>query len=183
MGRRVEWKVALRVIYWNVALVVIVVAMGWAAAVRRVHQYDELILATSRKYGVDPRLISAVIWKESRFKSQAVGEAGEIGLMQVTEAAAREWARAVKRKTFEKNELFDPQTNIEAGTWYLARALAYWAEQPHPEAVALAEYNAGRTHAQRWVRATRPGESFQDQITFPSTKKYVGDILRRYKHG
>lgn len=181
MAGRVQRRVALQVIYWNVAVLVVVVAMGWAAVVRQVHRYDELILLTSRKHGVDPRLISAVIWKESRFRPHAVGEAGEIGLMQVTEAAAREWARAVRRKTFEKDDLFDPQTNIEAGAWYLSRALAYWADQPHPEAVALAEYNAGRSHAQRWVLATGPDETFQEQITFPSTKKYVRDILRRYK--
>ena len=56
----------------------------------RIHAYDSAIVKASALYGVDARLIRAVIWKESRFNPKCVGKAGEIGLMQVTPAAAGE---------------------------------------------------------------------------------------------
>ena len=68
---------------------------------------------------MDPRLISAVIWRESRFDASCIGTAGEIGLMQVTEEAAREWAKARGQPAPTKVALFDVRTNIDAGTWYL----------------------------------------------------------------
>jgi soluble lytic murein transglycosylase len=67
-------------------------------------------------------LVKAVVWRESRFDPRKYGSAGERGLMQVSEKAADEWARENKIDTFRAEQLFDPKTNLEAGTWYLCRA-------------------------------------------------------------
>jgi soluble lytic murein transglycosylase len=67
-------------------------------------------------------LVKAVVWRESRFDPRKCGSAGERGLMQVSEKAADEWARENKIDTFRAEQLFDPKTNLEAGTWYLCRA-------------------------------------------------------------
>jgi len=152
----------------------------------RYRRYDELIVQAGARYGVDPALIKAVIWRETRFQPGMVGAQGERGLMQITEGAAQDWARAEKIETFVPNDLFDPKTNIEAGTWYLAKALKHWAEKDDPVPFALAEYNAGRTRVKRWERDSKRGGDFgaddlRGAMDFPSTRHYSRSIIERYK--
>lgn len=149
---------------------------------RRIHAYDDLIAQTAASYALDPKLIRAVIWRESRFKYDCRGRHGEIGLMQVTENAAKEWAEANGIANLRKNDLFSPETNIQAGTWYLKRSISRWSNKNNPLPYALAEYNAGRSNTVRWA-AGDDGDAnkFWDGITYPSTKRYVRDILTRYR--
>ena len=180
--RTVPLRTALKIIYWNVVIAVTVVCIAGVAYVRRIHQYDQLIIQIGHEYGVDPRLVSALIWRESRFDPNCVGTHQEVGLMQVTEAAGREWAENRNVNSFSRDSLFNPTTNILAGTWYLARAIRRWSDHPDPLPFALAEYNAGRLNAQRWAAISGPnGRKFWDSITYPTTKRYVRDILTRYR--
>src|SRR4051812_8328261 len=89
---------------------------SWLAG-SRYTQYDRQIIDVSRKHGLDPKLIKAIVWRESAFHPDMVGTSGERGLMQVGEAAAQDWARAEKIETFMPTDLFDPKTNLEVGTW------------------------------------------------------------------
>src|SRR6266850_4192275 len=115
----------------------------------RFQQYDRLIRSVALEHQLDPMLVKAVVWRESRFDPEKHGSRGERGLMQVTEKAANEWARENKIDNFRVEELFDPKTNLEAGTWYLRRALERWQNQANPLPFALAEYNAGASRALR----------------------------------
>jgi soluble lytic murein transglycosylase len=146
----------------------------------RVHRFDGLIREVAAQYELDPELVRAVVWQESRFNPLAVGSRGEIGLMQVTREAAVEWAAAQGRTTPELAELFVPTVNLHVGTWYLARALAYWAQyQENPLPYALAEYNAGRRNVSRWAEGTS-ATNFHQRIGYPSTRRYVTAVLERY---
>src|SRR5207249_2604525 len=78
--------------------------------------------SVAMEHHLDPMLVKAVVWRESRFDPKKYGGAGERGLMQVSEKAANEWARENKVDNFRVEKLFDPKTNLEAGTWYLRRA-------------------------------------------------------------
>jgi soluble lytic murein transglycosylase len=150
----------------------------------RFQQQDRLIRAVASEQGVDPMLVKAIAWRESRFDPQKIGTAGERGLMQVSEKAANEWARENKVENFRVEELFDPKTNLEAGTWYLQRALKHWEQQSDPIPFALAEYNAGASRAQRWAGGAAgpamPPNEFLRNIDFPSTRKYVDSVISRY---
>jgi len=66
----------------------------------RFQQYDKLILSVAAEHQLDPMLVKAVVWRESRFDRQKYGTAGERGLMQVSEKAANEWARERKIDNF-----------------------------------------------------------------------------------
>ena len=151
----------------------------------RFQQHDALIRAVAAEHRVDPMLIKAVVWQESRFEAQKFGTAGERGLMQVSENAAKEWAEDVKTENFRVEELFDPKTNLSAGSWYLRRAMDHWQNQEDPIPFALAEYNAGASRAQRWAGAdeSKPisASTFLANIDFPGTRKYVDSIRARYK--
>jgi Soluble lytic murein transglycosylase and related regulatory proteins (some contain LysM/invasin domains) len=130
-------------------------------------------------------LVKAVVWRESRFDPKKYGGAREHGLMQVSEKAANEWARENKIDNFRVQQLFDPKTNLEAGTWYLRRAFEHWEAQSDPMPFALAEYNAGASRAQRWSGgdgvAAVPPQTFLRNIDFPGTRKYVDSIIERYE--
>jgi len=151
----------------------------------RFHQYDRLIRSVAIEHHLDPMLVKAVVWRESRFDPKKHGGAGERGLMQVSEKAANEWARENKIADFRVEQLFDPKTNLEAGAWYLRRAFEHWETQSDPMAFALAEYNAGASRAQRWSGgngvATIPPRTFLQSINFPGTRKYVESIITRYE--
>ena len=150
----------------------------------RFRQYDGLIRSTATAHHLDPMLVKAVVWRESRFDPQKFGSAGERGLMQVTEKAANEWAHENKIDNFRPKELLDPKTNLEAGSWYLQRAFQHWEQQPEPMPFALAEYNAGASRAQRWAGGEKASamasKTFLANIDFPNTRKYVDSIIARY---
>ena len=157
-----------------------------AVALGRYQKYDALIRQASQRYGVAPELIKAVVWRESRCQPHKVGTQGERGLMQITENAAADWALAEKIETFVPTDLFDAKVNIEAGTWYLKRALTHWAAKDNPVPFALAEYNAGRTRVKKWVKNSGQGETanagdLQTAMDFPMTKSYINAIVARHE--
>jgi len=151
----------------------------------RFHQFDNLIRTVAAEHEVDPMLVKAVVWRESRFDPRKIGSAGERGLMQVSERAAREWARENQVQNFRSDDLLDPKINLEAGSWYLHRAFQHWEHQKKPAVFALAEYNAGASRAQRWANndATAPmsERAFRSNIDFPGTRNYVNSVLQRYE--
>jgi soluble lytic murein transglycosylase len=151
----------------------------------RFHQYDRLIRTAAAEHHLDPMLVKAVVWRESRFDPRKYGTRGERGLMQVSEKAANEWARENKITDFHVDQLFDPKTNLGAGTWYLRRAFERWAAQSEPTPFALAEYNAGASRVERWSRGSSvtdiPATQFMQNIDFPATRKYVDSIIERYQ--
>jgi len=158
----------------------------------RYDRYDDLIVQAAERYGVSPSLVKAVIWRESRFQPDMLGKHGERGLMQLTEGAAADWAKAEKIETFQPTDLLDPKTNIDAGTWYLAKALKHWTAKDDPVPFALAEYNAGRTRVKRWEKNSGLGGEFgaddlHSIMDFPATRAYIRSIVGRYqdfkKHG
>jgi soluble lytic murein transglycosylase len=141
--------------------------------------YDPLIVNVARTDGVDPFLVRALIWRESRFDPLTHGSAAdEHGLMQVTPAVGQMWAKENKIENYTDDQLYDPETNIRVGTWYLNRAIKQWSKTDDPVTFALAQYNAGRSNALKWVDPVAPQShvAFLDRITFPSTHMYVQKI-------
>jgi soluble lytic murein transglycosylase len=154
------------------------------------HRYDAIIREIAKRHDVDPMLIKAVIWRESRFRADMVGENAERGLMQITDIAASEWVKSEKIPHFVPDDLFDPRTNIEAGSWLLARALRRYQGKDNPLPFALAEYNAGRSRVVRWTNESIDKDGVQtdvgatsrdlhNNIDIPSTKRYVETVQER----
>jgi len=157
------------------------VGVWWGYGRWRDHRFDGVIRAAAGRYGVDPALVKAVVWRESRFNPRAVGRAGEIGLMQVRELAAVEWSTSQRVTGFELEHLFDPGTNTLAGAWYLARLWRRYGQTDDPLPYALADYNAGRNNVLRWNKgpASTNAAAFVAQIGFPGTRRYVEAVAAR----
>jgi soluble lytic murein transglycosylase len=158
--------------------------LQWLYRFQRERHYDPIIVAAAHQYAIDPALVKAVIWRESRFNSRARGRVGELGLMQVRKAAGQEWAAAEKKVAFTERHLVDPDTNIYAGSWYLAQLLRRYRAVDDPIPYALADYNAGRTHVLRWMQGVAKTNSaqFLAQMDFPGTRQYIESIRDRHAH-
>lgn len=166
-----------------VILAILVIGIAWSFRFEFSYWRNQAIIdKAAMRYNVPAKLVGALIWQETRFNAACRGKAGEIGLMQIMPASAGEWAKAEKITPFDPGCLRDPQTNVLAGTWYLARSLKRWAAQTDPVPYALAEYNAGRSNALRWERHTNDNpEHFTELISYPSTRNYVTAIIKHYR--
>jgi soluble lytic murein transglycosylase len=170
-----------------IVLALLVVLLGggaWFYYHWREHHEDRLILAAARRYHVEPALVKAVVWRESWFNPQVRGRHGELGLMQVTEIAANEWAEAEHLKSFQAEHLLNPATNAYAGAFYLGKLLRRYPQTDNPIPFALADYNAGRTHVLRWSKgaATTNSAAFLAAMDFPGTRQYILAIMKRRLH-
>lgn len=156
------------------------------------HRFDDLITRHARIYNLDDKLVWSVIYEETWFRSAATGEAGEIGLMQVTPLVAREWAKETGLSQFERDIdanvagfLSVPERNIQIGCWYLEKVRERYRNRPAETAMMLAAYNAGPSRVEEWTRelnaATMPETEFIERIGISSTKAYVTSILNRYR--
>jgi soluble lytic murein transglycosylase len=178
----VKWR---RIILCLLAVIAMgVVGLGgylWFV-VRQGRRFEPQINTAAKRYGVDPLLVRAVIWQETRFHPDRRGKAGEIGLMQIQEAAAMDWAGAEHVPNFSHEQCFDPGTNVLAGTYYLSKLLKRYARTDDPIPFALADYNAGRGHLLKWNGGAGATNSavFIGQIGFPHTKAYVKSVMWRY---
>ena len=147
------------------------------------HSQDNPIRLAAARYGVDPALVKAVVWRESRFNPSVRGGKQELGLMQIREEAAHEWADAEHISSFEHEHCLDALTNTLAGTWYLRKMLKRYAQTDNPVPYALADYNAGRGNVLKWNTGEAATNSavFIEQIGFPGTKAYVKSVMQRYE--
>ena len=158
-----------------------------------IHRFDELIEKQARIYGLDPLLVWSVIHEETYFRPWVVGDAAEIGLMQVTPTVGREWAEqtgmrelAAQMQRDPASLLRDPERNIQVGCWYLEKIGKDYRDTPGAEPRIVAAYNAGPSRAAEWNRPA-PGqppltaEQFVARIDFPTTRAYVTNILGRYR--
>jgi soluble lytic murein transglycosylase len=165
-------------------LILGILAVYWWWRGRLERSQDGPIHAAARRYGVEPALVKAIVWRESRFDPRAQGRAREIGLMQIREEAAQEWADAERLETFVHEHCFDPVTNTLAGTYYLRKLLNRYRQTDDPVPYALADYNAGRGNVLKWNKgaAATNSAAFIEQIGFPGTKAYVRAVTNRCAH-
>jgi len=137
--------------------------------------HEDIIRQQARDKDIDPALIAAVIYEESKVRDQT-SHAGARGLMQITPATAQFIAQDSGGTRFTEADLATPQINISYGAYYLRYLLRRYDGS---EMLAVAAYNAGETHVNRWLsRAGGKGEfDVRDDIPFPETRKYVEGVL------
>ena len=159
--------------------------LWWWRGSKLEHSHDGVIRAAAAQYDVNPALVKAVVWRESRFNHKARGTSGELGLMQIREAAASEWATAENFSDFHHSHLLNAKSNVLAGTWYLKKLMGRYLHTDDPVAYALADYNAGRSRVLEWNNGKAKTNSalFIEKIGYPTTKAYVHMVkLRQEKY-
>jgi soluble lytic murein transglycosylase len=124
---------------------------------------------------LDPALIAAVIYAESKFEPRP-SPAGAQGLMQILPATAYFLAHRSGGTAFTAADLATPRVNIAYGSYYLRYLLDHYSGN---ELLAVAAYNGGLGNVDGWVaRANAAGhELTADAIPFPETREYVQRVL------
>jgi soluble lytic murein transglycosylase len=139
---------------------------GWYAQLRYPLAYEHVIRGHAENYDLDPALLAAVIYRESKFDPDARSSSGAIGLMQLLPDTAKGIAVHTGGEKFVVEDLNDPEINVRYGSFYLRRLLRKYGD----ERLALAAYNAGQANVDRWI--AEGGE-----IQFPETRQYVDEVL------
>jgi soluble lytic murein transglycosylase len=154
------------------AAVVIVLATKppWWERVRYPLQYSQYVRVHARENGLDPALLAAVIYQESKFNTDAMSSSGAIGLMQLTPSTAQGIAIRTGGSAFHTSDLYNPEINIRYGAWYLGNLWRKYGK----EDLVLAAYNAGQGNVDRWLAAGKP-------IQYPETRAYVARVERLQK--
>ncbi|GAA0117464.1 lytic transglycosylase domain-containing protein [Clostridium senegalense] len=142
-------------------------------------QYEGYIITYSREYSVDPNLVAAVIKAESKFENKAVSHRGAYGLMQIMPDTADWIASQSGMGEITYDALYDPETNIKMGCWYLNNLSTEFEGDLD---LMLAAYNGGRGNVQKWLKDdnySKDGENLH-AIPFKETKNYVEKVNKNY---
>jgi peptidoglycan lytic transglycosylase len=132
----------------------------WYERLRYPLAYESIIRGHAHNYDLDPALIAAVIYQESKFEVDARSDAGAIGLMQVQPETAKGIATRTGGSRFRVDDLYDPEINVRYGSWYLRHLLDKYGSEDR----ALAAYNGGQGNVDRGV-------------VYTETRHYVERVL------
>jgi peptidoglycan lytic transglycosylase len=138
----------------------------WYVRLRYPLDYEDIVTGHAKNYDLDPALLAAVIYRESKFDAQARSPSGAIGLMQLLPDTAKGIALHTGGSQFKVADLWNPEINVRYGAFYLRRLLNKYGNVR----LALAAYNAGQANVDEW-RAQGEG------IVFPETRQYVDEVL------
>ena len=138
--------------------------------------YRAALLRYSSEHSLDPFLVAALVRQESEFNPRAISSSKALGLTQVVPSTGKYLSRRAGVPRFHPTLLFQPDTNLRIGTYYLRTLL----DNLHGSSeAALASYNAGQSRAQLWLswHTYREPAEFVETIPFSQTRDYVEIVL------
>src|SRR5438876_4695606 len=150
---------------------------GWWERLWYPLNYEQIVRGHARNYDLDPALLAAVIYQESKFHADAKSDSGAIGLMQLLPSTAHGIALHTGGSRFRTSDLYDPEINVRYGAWYLRHLLDKYGD----ERTALAAYNAGQDNVDRW-RAAGEGIAFAETRHYVKRVEHLQTLYRRAYH-
>lgn len=156
--------------------------MAWQLAFPR--GFWVQVLRYSTEFNLDPYLVLAVIREESRFNPKTLSWARAHGLMQIIPPTGKGIARLIGIRPYNRYMLYDPDTNIKMGCYYLSSLLKRFNGNPY---YALAAYNGGPLKVKAWL--ARWGrevggdvdiDEFVERIPLYETRRYVQKVMNSY---
>ncbi len=149
------------------ALYVLETEPRWYERLRYPLRYEQIVVGHAGNYELEPQLVAAVIYQESKFDADAVSASGAVGLMQLLPETGQGIADRTGGNNWTPRDLHNPELNVRYGSWYLRHLLDKYGD----ERLALAAYNAGQANVDRW-REEGVG------IQFDETRHYVDGVQR-----
>ncbi len=136
-------------------------------------EYEEYVEKYASQYGVPEYMVYAVIKTESGFDSGAVSDAGAVGLMQMMPDTFT-WLTTLTKENLDKGMLYDPETNIKYGTYYLSYLYLKYGTWD----TVYAAYNAGEGNVDGWLgdALDEDGAKKLGNIPFGETEQYVKKV-------
>lgn len=141
-------------------------------------KYRKEIISASEEFGISPAIIASVINVESSYKKDRVSAKGAIGLMQIMPATSK-WIADKLNQPVCDDDLFDVNTNIRFGSFYLSYLIDYFDDF----GVAVCAYNAGMGNVNNWLKNqdyTKNGKLIK--IPFKETENYYNKVLKNLRY-
>ena len=142
-------------------------------------EYTELIRSRAAAEGLEPAYVAAVILAESSYDPQAVSSVNAKGLMQIMPETGA-WIAGKFDETYVEGCLFDPETNIRYGCWYLGYLLRRYDGD---KTCSTAAYHSGQGTVDGWLKDpeySTDGRTL-NIIGGPRANTYVGRVLEYYE--
>lgn len=140
-------------------------------------KYSVYVEKYAREYNLDENFVYSVIKAESKFDPEAKSYRGAKGLMQIADVT-RDWA--IEELDLDENiDIYDPETNILIGCWYLNRLYQDFGDLD----LVIAAYNGGSGNVKKWLADddySNDGENLHT-IPFNETDKYVTKVKKNYE--
>ncbi len=158
--------------------------------------YKEYIFQYSKINNVDPYLVFAVILEESKYNRNAVSGSGACGLMQIIPSTGKDIANRINIKNFKMEMLYDPETNIKMGVWYIRWLMDMFNDHIKKnnygknsedsdllKILVLGAYNGGPTRMRNWVEeyGINDIDLFVEAIPIAEPKRYIKKVLDSYE--
>ncbi len=149
----------------------------------RPEEYSAFVERYSREYDVPEAMVYAVIKTESGFDPEAISGKNAVGLMQMLPSTFEWLTNDILHDGHSSNMLYDPQTNIKYGTYYLSRLYMRFGNWN----TALAAYNGGEGNVSGWLSDTRYSDDGVElkidklPLEFSETKDYVKKVNKAMK--
>lgn len=143
-------------------------------------EYEEYVVKYSKEYGMDPRFIFAIINTESHFNPEAESEVGARGLMQIMPDAF-DWIkfRLDDERELTFDDMYDPETNIQYGTYMLSYLYEDFGESYE---LAAGAYHQGMNAVHGWIDDdTIDPENFDlDDVPSDLTADYIYKVMKAF---
>ena len=141
--------------------------------------YADFLQKHTTKHKIDPLFVAAMIREESRYNADIVSYAGAIGLMQIMPANGPEFASRLKIPRFNTKMLYNPDINIQMGTWYM-KSLMNQFDNNH--ALVAGAYNGGPGRMRRWIKAKQIPDldEFIEDIGIDQTRRHIKKVIDSY---
>ena len=141
--------------------------------------YTDLLQKHTTTYEIDPLFVAAMIREESRYNADIVSYAGAIGLMQIMPANGPEFASRLKIPRFNTKMLYNPDINIQMGSWYM-KSLMDQFDNNH--ALVAGAYNGGPGRMRRWIKAKQIPDldEFIEDIGIDQTRRHIKKVIDSY---
>ena len=187
-SQRARRKARLYKVIGVAVLVLALVGLGTAVLMDRLAErtgmvypmeYTDLICSRAAAEGLEPAYVAAVILAESSYNPQAVSSVNAQGLMQIMPETG-EWIAGKFDETYVEGCLFDPETNIRYGCWYLGYLLRRYDGD---KTCSTAAYHSGQGTVDGWLKDpeySTDGRTL-NIIGGPRANTYVGRVLEYYE--
>lgn len=181
LGDKVKQSNALKRNLVIITILLLSIAIGfayeymWDQIERSTHpqKYSEYVQKYSSEYGVPEYIVYSVIKTESDFQSNVVSHAGAIGLMQMIPDTF-EWLAQKRGESYDTGLLYDPETNIKYGTYFLSYLYAEYGNW----STVFAAYNCGMGKVNEWIAGNEYSDEYGNLTEIPiiETRDYVKKI-------
>ncbi len=170
------------IIYFVIAILSIVLIIDNSTTIlKRIYplKFNEHVFKYSTDNNIDPYIVFSVIKAESSFNPNALSKKNAMGLMQLTEKTAKWGAESIKMEKFSTDDLYDPETNIMLGCWYIGQLMKEFNNNMD---LVIAAYNGGSGNVKEWLNDrnySKSGYSL-DKIPFTETERFVKRVKNYY---